>query len=286
MERHLLFRSSILFQKASIERQLFGRKKRTRQNFVANKSSHNLLSRLYQSAVSNMNYFFFTVAFLLASPTSAFLLGWFNWFDTHDCPDINPPTNFDIDEYISKTWYVQKQQVNSYQKERDLFCVTATYEDEGRRQWFRKAITVRNYANRDEVNNGSDGAVLCATRKRPDSAPAELAVAPCWLPAALFGGPYWVAAFASDYSWAIVTGGQPTEDGKCDDDEDTCANVIGRSWFGDGEEGLWFLTREKDPNFSVMPAMELAALNLGICTAAMKDVEHDGCLYEGATIKS
>jgi lipocalin len=231
-----------------------------------------------------MTFFFFTVAFLLASPTSAFFFGLFN---RNDCPDVEPPTDFDIDQYISKTWYIQRQQVNSYQPERDLFCVIATYDDVGRRQWFRKAITVRNYGNRDSVNNptGSRGGVLCATQSRPNSAPAKLAVAPCFLPPALFAGPYWVVAFAPDYSWAIVTGGQPSEEGECGAEEDFCTNKIGGTLFGNGE-GLWFFTRAQMPALGVITAMEAKALELGICTAEMKTVVHEDCNYEGATIKS
>jgi hypothetical protein len=157
----------------------------------------------------------------------------------------------------------------------------------GRRKWFRKAITVRNYGNRDSVNNpigGSGGPVLCATRPSPNSAPAKLDVTPCFLPPALFGGPYWLAAFASDCSWAIVTGGQLSECGECGDGEDSCTTKAGGSLFGIGQ-GLWFLTRERFPSALVIPAMEAKAVEVGICTAELKNVVHEGCNYEGATIK-
>jgi lipocalin len=230
-----------------------------------------------------MTFFFFTVAFLLASPTSAFFFGLFN---RNDCPDVNPPSDFDEDEYISKTWYIQRQQVNSYQSERDLFCVIATYEKTGRLNWLRKAITVRNYGNRDSVNNRSGGGpALCATRPIFNSSPAKLVVTPCFLPPSLFGGPYWVAAVAEDYSWAIVTGGPLTVDGECGAEEDFCTTKTRGTLFGIGQ-GLWFLTRDQFPGALVIPAMEAKALELGICTAAMKNVVHEGCNYEGAFIKS
>ena len=46
-----------------------------------------------------------------------------------NCPSvslqIDPLVN--ISEYIRKSWYVQKQQLNGYQSLEDLYCVTATY---------------------------------------------------------------------------------------------------------------------------------------------------------------
>merc|ERR1719453_1517578 len=43
------------------------------------------------------------------------------------CPVVAPVAGFDVERYIAKSWYVQKQQTNGYQSEEDLFCVTATY---------------------------------------------------------------------------------------------------------------------------------------------------------------
>merc|ERR1719247_2883416 len=43
------------------------------------------------------------------------------------CPVVRPVAGFDVERYIAKSWYVQKQQTNGYQSEEDLFCVTATY---------------------------------------------------------------------------------------------------------------------------------------------------------------
>merc|ERR1740138_660577 len=47
------------------------------------------------------------------------------------CPVVRPVAGFDVDRYIARSWYVQKQQTNGYQGEEDLFCVTATYSKRG-----------------------------------------------------------------------------------------------------------------------------------------------------------
>jgi lipocalin len=253
-------------------------------NFVGNKIAHNLC---FAFAVTfAMTFFFFLVTFLLASPTEAFFFDFFGGFlgGRNDCRKIDPPTDFDVDKYIEKTWYIQSQQENSYQPEEDLFCITATYGKEGKRQFFRSAITVRNYGNTGlNVENGSSGGfVLCATQPSPDADPARLRVAPCFLPPALFAGDYWVVAFDPDYRWAIVTGGQPTIEG-CGDD--LCRNKIGNSLTGNGE-GVWFFTREQLPDSAVAAEMDAKAASLGICTAKMKTVVQEGCTYVGATIKS
>merc|ERR1712050_275137 len=91
------------------------------------------------------------------------------------CPAVQPVQPFDLAEYVRATWYVQEQQVTSYQPEDSLQCVVATYEDE--------------------------------------NVPSRLGVATCFLPTSLAGA-YWVIAYgvAEDgtYDWALVSGGSPT----------------------------------------------------------------------------
>ena len=208
------------------------------------------------------------------------------WFKKDEqCKEINPPKDFDIDRYIEKTWYVQKQQPISYLPREDFFCVIATYEQEGKRQWLRKAITVRNYANTGLNNpNGAGDGRLCATQFRTDKNPAKLNVSPCFLPARL-GGPYWVVAFADDYSWAIVTGGQPDRRGECGGSKLCTTASGGRFTLLGNDQGLWFFTRAQVADEATLMEMEMKALELGICTAAMEPVVQEGCLYEGAVIK-
>lgn len=228
---------------------------------------------------------------LLVQQTSAL----FNLFGGSGptCPSVTPVVeNFDIDEYIEASWYIQRQQVNTYQSADTLFCVVATYEREGRQQWFQEAITVINFSNEGGVNEGARAGTgfggLCATLGEGEMA-GSLRVAPCFLPPFL-GGPYWVVAY-SPGSWAIITGGQLSVLGSCGEEEGVCTTRESGSIFDPlsfigNNQGLWFFTRDPLPDASVLEEMEAAAASLGICTANMLDVVHEGCTYEGTTIKA
>ena len=207
----------------------------------------------------------------------------------NDCPVIETVQDFDLDRYVEKTWYIQRQQVVVYQRAENLFCVTATYNREGVTQYWQEAVSVRNYANQGGVGGPSPSAdfVLCATRPDEVNAPAKLVVSPCFLPP-LLGGPYWVAALANDYSWAIVVAGQPSVKGQCGDEDPRCTTPepgFIPNFTGNGE-GLWFLTREQLPSNNVLDIMDATAALLGLCTARMVDVVHDGCTYEGSSHKN
>lgn len=228
-------------------------------------------------------FFLVFSAALCFVPANSRLLG-------NSCSKIDTPDDFDVDKYIEKSWYVQRQQTNTYQPEDDLFCIVARYDRDGQRQWGRKAITVRNYANKGAVNGPSPNGdfKLCATPRFRFRKPAQLVVAPCYIPSSL-GGDYWVVAFEPNYEWAIITAGQPDQEGQCSVDGSLCTlrqdcRIGFLPCTGNGQ-GLWFFTRERFPDPSVIAAMEEKAAQLGICTAAMKDVVHEGCNYEGTTLK-
>lgn len=228
-------------------------------------------------------FIFLSAALLLCCMTEGRL---FN----NGCAKIDTPDDFDVDLYIEKSWYIQRQQTNTYQPTDDLFCIVTRYDKESEKQWGRNAVTVRNYANRGEVNgpSPSEDMILCATPRYRNRKPAELRVAPCFLPAS-FGGDYWVVAFEPNYDWAIVTGGQPDQKGECDEDESLCTlrtdcSIGFLPCVGNGQ-GLWFFTRERFPSSEVLDAMDAKAAELGICTANMKDVVHEGCNYDGQNFK-
>lgn len=222
----------------------------------------------------------FTFAAALASSAEAL------FFNRDACPEVNPPTELNLTEYTRKTWYIQRQQLNSYQPEEDLYCITATYELGVRRQWGRQAISVTNVADRGQVNNPiGGGPALCATQRNARREPGKLRVAPCFLPP-VFAGDYWVAVLDEDYRWAIITGGQPNRKGACGEDVDLCTTKLpGRlPSLGNGQ-GLWFLTRVSVADDELLEEIELAAANAGICTANMLNVTQQGCTYEGRDIK-
>jgi len=194
------------------------------------------------------------------------------------CPDVSVVDGLNIEEYISKSWFVQKQQVNSYQPRESLFCVVATYENESRTVPFFSGtvVSVYNYGNLNGVNgqNQNDGQVLCA-REPDNTKSAALLVAPCFLPNFL-AGDYWVVAIGDNYEWAIISGGQPTEkfaDG-CTTKED-----------GINGSGFWFFTRERVASEETIAMMDAKAKSLGFTTSRMIKVEQEGCNYEGAKLK-
>ena len=88
------------------------------------------------------------------------------------CPSISlqtdPPVN--ITEYVRKSWFVQQQQINGYQKPDDLYCVVATYDLDNKTTvpFFRgNVISVYNYANYKKVNGSPMGVnqKLCKKEK-------------------------------------------------------------------------------------------------------------------------
>jgi lipocalin len=230
--------------------------------------------------------FITVIVFLLSYPlaSSAFI---FQWLFGPSCKTISSVDDFDLEAYISRSWYIQRQQVNTYQSKEDLFCVVATYDDESKSQWFQLAYSVRNYSNKGGVNQDSqtNGMVLCATQT---GRAGQLVVAPCFLPS-LFGGPYWVVA--TDYvNYAIVTAGKLTTRGSCDNQSGLCttldeASIFDPLSFVGNNQGLWFFTRAQMPSSQVMNMMEAKAVELGICTADMVAVVQQGCSYAGARIK-
>jgi lipocalin len=229
------------------------------------------------------------LALALPTPTSAFFLfDLFGWLfgKGNDCADISSVDNFDLSAFIAKSWYVQRQQVNTYQPPDRLFCVVATYEEvPGQTQWFQPAISVRNYAAGPGVNVAGSLTQLCATRT---DRPGQLRVAPCFLPS-FFGGPYWVVA-TDNTSYAIVTGGKLVTPGSCDDGDNLCTTrddptIKDPLSFVGNNQGLWFFTRVPNPPAAVLELLEEKAAELGICTADMLPVVQAGCDYSGAQIK-
>lgn len=193
------------------------------------------------------------------------------------CPVISPVSNFDLDKYISKTWYIQKQQVNPYQKENQLYCVTATYKILADRPGY---ISVINQGR----NNGIDGPFqnsgpsLCAKNQTKDT--GYLKVAPCVNDFFfnLISGPYWVIAVDDDYEWAIVSGGQTKNVRQ--QNPTLCTTSNSTSFFNINGSGLWLFTRTPVATQSVIDKMEKMLVDMGVYTGDLKNVVQDGCKYD------
>lgn len=222
----------------------------------------------------------FVVSLLLSHTLSARQL-------SNNCSQVklqtDPPVN--LTEYTRASWYIQQQQLTSYQSLQDLYCVTATYNEEPNAKvpFFRgKVISVYNYANRNEVNGrneGSNRTILCA-RVKNESEPEKLIVAPCFLPN-LLGGPYDILAAGPEpdnYEWAIVIGGQPT----VYMGNNTCTTTENRI----NNSGLWLFSRKRILEDSAIRQMYSILQSQNISTIKLNNVVQEGCEYEGAFIKS
>lgn len=135
------------------------------------------------------------------------------------CPqaDMEPEKDFDIQEYIRASWFVQMQQEVPYQTLDQFRCVVATYHKDISKDDL--TLNVYNYrlGGYRTAKRGSykrEVPQLCA--KLGGEYDAGLKVAPC-LVQDIFpgsGGDYWVVKVGKKadgtYAWAIVSGGRPS----------------------------------------------------------------------------
>jgi lipocalin len=217
-------------------------------------------------------------ALLALEPVHAFLQS--------SCVDVQPVENLDIAEYTRASWYVQEQQINSYQREGQLNCVVATY-DAGTSSFWQSPIffdgvilSVYNSYEDGRPTIDADGKPinrLCASVPDTDEA-SKLLVAPCFLPT-IFGGNYWVIGFNTtsngEYEWAVVSGGPPKNEYP-----DGC--TTGTGYF---DSGLWIFSRKPIlPEEKLVEARELLTRK-GYTLQLLKKVRQTGCSYANAYIK-
>jgi len=208
------------------------------------------------------------------------------------CPAVHPVGHsLNLDEWTSKSWYVQEQQVTAYQKPEDLFCVVATYEPRDKVKvplFSGNVIGVHNYANIGSVNgkasNANNATILCAREPHKGDG-SRLLVAPCFLPNFL-AGDYWVVAVGDDsgpnpsaahYTWAAISGGQPTvkfDDGCTTKEKGTYGGV-----------GLWIFSRTPVASEAQLNFARQALKDKGYTLSRMRAVPQEGCKYAGAYIK-
>jgi len=213
------------------------------------------------------------------------------------CPDVSPlgADNFDLNEYIRQSWFVQGQQVNPYQQEEDLFCVVATYNLRDQDD----LIQVQNTGRTGSVTGDLQGSVaggeaaeegffsaLCAEQLEGGS----LQVAPCLfavLGEAVFdgvAGPYWVLAVADDYEWAIVSGGPPDQFRETTEDGTTlCTTKEGSSFLDTNGSGLWLFSRTPQASEETMKVMTDKLMEMRIYAGDLKPVVQEGCKYPDNT---
>lgn len=199
-----------------------------------------------------------------------------------NCPTVHTFHHVDLSQFTQHTWYSQMQQEVEYQKRDSFYCVTATYNIEPNRTvplFKGNVISVYNYANHGSVNgpptNTKDGTVLCAKQVFPKDT-SKLVVSPCNV-IGPFGGPYWIVGVGMDYSWLVVSGGQPKQAY-----ENGCTTQINAT----NNAGLWIFSR-----YPVIPPKDLyhakyRLKELGYTLDFLLPVEQNGCSYKNAFIKT
>lgn len=192
-------------------------------------------------------------------------------------PGFDSVGNFNVSDYVSAPWYIQKQSEVSYLPKERFFCVRANYT-EGTPAPFSQAqaeLIVDNYAREGSISGPeSDDFPLRASIVNLTQ-PSKLLVGPPFLPVFL-RGPYWVVAISEQpYEWAIVSGGPPTRQGA-----NGCLTPgLGFNPNGNGE-GVFLLTREPvAPNSTVDMLVETAG-GLGFDTSVLLPVQQEGCCGE------
>lgn len=215
------------------------------------------------------------VLFLFGSSTKLITLA--NDEKEPTCPTISTvgDENFDLDEWIRATWYVQAQQLTTYSPPEDLYCLTATYNLEERRVPFFAGTVISVYnrgTKSDFLTDNSDGLILCG-RVNPNDG-SKISVSPCFLPN-IFSGPYWPIYIDQDedsgnYTTAVVSGGQTNiyMDGTEEDGNVLCTTTETE----DTNSGLWIISRDEEISEEKLGEVKQALNDMGIYTGLLRTI--------------
>jgi len=186
-----------------------------------------------------------------------------------ECPPVKTAEGFDLDSYISGKWYIQEQAETQYLPKEQNFCVQAEYTKKAKKNWLLGwEIDVSNYAQEADGTPHDSGDTLCAQSADKDD-PAKLEVAPCFLPGFL-AGPYWVLEYDENEGYALISGGQPSEE-----NENGCTN-------GDGvnDSGLWIFTRQQKRDEVLVERVRDMAKAQGFDISILNTVDQTNCGQE------
>lgn len=197
------------------------------------------------------------------------------------CQPVSTVDGLDLNEFTRASWFVQAQQVVQFQPADNLFCLTATYNQDNPSVplFSGPTISVENYGNEGGINGPSKGGPLCGRLPNVED-PSKLLVAPCFLPN-FAAGDYWVVGLGlrddSSYEWALVAGGQPDQEY-----EDGC------TFKDDGStvDGLFLLSRDQVLSETSLADAATVAQDQGITMQRMISVPQAGCQYQDAELKT
>ncbi|CAB9508407.1 expressed unknown protein [Seminavis robusta] len=215
------------------------------------------------------------------------------------CPLVQPlsnqSTDFDMQRFIERSWFVQKQQVNGFQPsvEDDFFCLVHTWLNRTEDEFFDYLHfgTVGSIDGpQQEWDVGFDAlppALSSWCSGQDEHGGGYLRISPCLLRPLLgkVGIPLWVLAVAADDSWAIISGGEPETVRQIDPPLCTTRiNVSAEAIADTSGTGLWLLTRARIASNDTLAEMEQLLLDMGIFTGDLFPVVQEGCSYEGTTL--
>lgn len=182
------------------------------------------------------------------------------------CPAVTTQTDFDLDAYIAKPWYILQQMETEYLEKEKNFCVTAMYTRKPQSSALGYTISVRNRAytvDGVESDSGDDFLMAYAYDKTD---PAKLAVAPWFVPK-WFSGEYWVLAHNETMGYALISGGQPK-----------IPTPYGcRMGSGTNDAGLWIFSRTPEPDWPLVEIVRGIAEEQGFDLTVLNDVSQANC---------
>uniref|UniRef100_A0A7S1L529 Lipocalin/cytosolic fatty-acid binding domain-containing protein n=1 Tax=Alexandrium catenella TaxID=2925 RepID=A0A7S1L529_ALECA len=189
-------------------------------------------------------------------------------------PGLKPAANFNVTEWIRKSWYAI-QQVPVVFQPNPLLCVTATYDLANPLQtifnvpgFFGDIVLVDNWQLQSSAR-------LCGSVVDP-SRPSAIKVAPCFLPfPQVLAGDYWVVHFEANrdgtYRWGLVSSGPPEEKAA----DGGCVNP----------RGTWIFSRTPEMAERDLGKARALLRKLGYSLSNLVDVKQAGCTYKGANLK-
>jgi len=184
------------------------------------------------------------------------------------CPpsDFETVSDFDLDAFISKRWWVQQQMEVTYLPKSQNRCVYAEYEKR-KPGLLGYDVTVHNHAEDVALPHRvhDSGKNICA--KIVDQTRGKLEVAPCFLPPSISAGPYWVVAYSESEGYALISGGAPkhSAEGGC------------RTGKRTNGSGLWIFTRQQAREQVLVDKVRSLAASIGFDLSVLNDVDQTQC---------
>jgi lipocalin len=191
------------------------------------------------------------------------------------CPPKNfsSISNFDLDTYISKRWYIQQMMETSYLPKSQFWCVYAEYNRLAKKSFWGYDLHVHNHAEEkngaihdSDSKGGPPGGI---DAKIIDAKTGKLDVAPSFLPT-IAAGPYWVIDYDEAEGYSLISGGAPTHDGD---------NGLCRTGTGTNSAGLWIFTREQKRNELLVQKARGIAKSQGFDLGVLGDVDQSNCTH-------